>query len=430
MSATSNNPITRRVSILQDQWAGFTQNPAARLLRWQIDDDELAMIEAFFAMEADADAAESSDLLLVADVPFVDPDRHGVDLRKWLCASYEAEKKELAEAGVKTGWVCPTIRSGQTDIQVWIEALTSFHKAHGGEAEEIVGIWLRPPSVIDITTYIPWLQRLIHAAPLSVRFIVTDEHFRDELNTLARHEPQRMHNALANLDMPAALEEIASDPSIPPGPGADFRLLFARVGKAAKKGNHAEAEALGAQAVTLAQGQGWHLLACAAQCLLASVSLQAQNSIEGAKRFFAAEESAKKGEAAGLPEAKTMRLQSRMAGASALLSAGDFRSAGKVYQSCVPLAKAAVNPRSELDAWRLTSYCHEQNKEWQPAWDTGLEGFKVAKGMDVETRKTSTVRFLCELLLRLTNQTSLSSNKSPIEKHIVALLGPNWRKDG
>jgi hypothetical protein len=422
-----DNPIAQRLGQLRAQWVTFAADAEARLLRWQVDDDELPMVETLFAAESNPDAAQTRDLFLVAPVAFADANRHGVDLRDWLCAAWEAERGQLASAGVKTEWTCPASKPGQTDIQIWLDALASFHQAHGGADDEHVVVWLRPRELGDRNAYVMWLQRLAHAAPARTRFVVSDEQLRSELATLAKYEPVRVRSQVAALDMPGALEELASGPLVPPGPGADFRLAYVRMGNAAKRGQMAEAEAQGESALKLAQAQGWHSLASVAQFGLAACALQMAKPADASRRFLAAEESAQTGEAAGEPQAKLVRMQSRMLAGSALLSAGDFQGAAALFRTTVPLAQAVPSPRDELDAWRLTSYCHEQEKEWQPAWDTGLEGFKVAKAMDEETRALSSARHLCEALMRLTKHRSLAAYAQPMEGHIAALLGPDWR---
>ncbi len=87
----------------------------------------------------------------------------------------------------------------------------------------------------------------------------------------------------------------------------------------------------------------------------------------------------------------------------------------------------AKDQRATLDCWRLTSYCLEQSGKTKPAWDAGLKGFEVGKAMDARTRKTSTLPYLAEGLMRLTEQPALQGYGPRMEKQIVELLGPDWR---
>lgn len=430
-----DNPIAQRLGKLRGQWQSFADVAEARLLRWQVEDDELPMVEALFAAESKPEAAETRDLFLIVPVPFADANRHGLALRDWLCATWETERTQLAAAGVKAEWSCPALQPGHNDIQSWLEALLSFHQAVGGADNEHVAVWLRPAELGDRSAHVMWLQQLAHAAPARARFVVTDEQLRSELTTLAKYEPVRVYSQVAALDMPGALEELASGPLVPPGPGADFRLAYVRMGNAAKRGQMAEAEKQGDVALSVARAQGWHSLASVAQFGLAACALQINQPAQASQRFLAAEQSAQAGEATGEPQARLVRMQSRLLAGSAQLSAGDFDGAGMLFRTTVPLAQAVPSPRDELDAWRLTSYCHEQDKHWQPAWDAGLEGFKAAKAMDEDTRASSSAHYLCEALMRLTKHRSLSAYAQPMEgrprrlRPVPWAAPPNWVGD-
>src|SRR6185503_15952996 len=164
MATPTDNPIAERVDRLHDQWTLFAKNRDARILRWVLELDEVAVLDAWMAKESHPDAAETPDLFLELDTPFALPTQHGVALREAVRTTYEADKAALQQAGIAPTWQCPPYRQGTNDIAAWLEALESLRTTHG-EGIEILAVSLRPAYVSDPQAYALWLQRLSQAAP-------------------------------------------------------------------------------------------------------------------------------------------------------------------------------------------------------------------------------------------------------------------------
>jgi hypothetical protein len=413
MSRSSDNPVVERMDRLHDQWTQFCADGDARILRWRVEADELPLLEAFVARESDAAAGQTSDLFLETTVPFTTPHRHGLALGKWLVAAYDAEREALRADGVEVSWQALVVSAGG-DVDAWVGALSSLADAY--PAFDKVAVWLRPESVADPAAYALWLQRLAQAAPPQLRFIVVDG---GELEPLARHEPRRVRTEHADLDVPGALEDISAAAGNLATPGGRFRHLYVQIAAAAKSGEVEKAQALGAEAIAVAEDQGWHHLAGTVHFLVGSLLLQSE-PVAAVERFFAADRA---GAAAGEPYGRKMRLQARLSAGTALLTAAAFAPAAEVFTEAVPFAQVAEDPRAELDAWRLACYCHEHAGEPQRSWEAGLAGLRVAKAMDAATRESSTLRYLADAMLRLTEHRSLRDYGPAAEHQLAKLFG-------
>jgi hypothetical protein len=93
----------------------------------------------------------------------------------------------------------------------------------------------------------------------------------------------------------------------------------------------------------------------------------------------------------------------------------------------VPIAEAAKDARTVVDCWRLASYCHEQSGALEEAWEAGLAGFRVGRGLDAEAKQTSSLSYLAEGLMRLTSKRPLRGYAKAMEEQIVAALGRDWQ---
>ena len=425
MATPTDNPIAERVDRLHDQWTLFAKNREARILRWVLEVDEVAVLDAWLAKESHPDAAETPDLFLMLDTPFASPAQHGVALREAMRTGYDADRAALEQAGVTPHWQCPPYRQGMNDIAAFLEALESLRTAHG-EGIEIVAVSLRPGLVSDPQGYALWLQRLGQAAPPHFRFIVAEIRGTQAFAPLAQAEPKRVVTRTAELDMPAALEQISAEAGNLDTPGGQFRHIYVQMGSAAKKGDLATADALGAAALVIAEQQGWTHLAGVIHFFMGSLLLQASRNVDAYHRFVATDASGQKSEAAGEPSGKKMRLQGRLAAGTALFQEKAYPQAARVYQETAPIATGAEDKRAEIDCWRLASYCYELAGDPRQAWAAGAQGLQAAATADEETRRTSTLPYLGEGMLRLTKEPNLGDADS-IDKRMRALLGPNWR---
>jgi hypothetical protein len=425
MATPTDNPIAERVDQLHDQWTLFAKNRDARVLRWVVEADEVAVLDAWMAKESHPDAAETPDLFLVLDTPFTLPPQHGVALREAMRTDYEANKAALEQAGVKAQWQCPPYRQGTNDIAAFFEALESLRATHG-EGIQIVAVCFRPEHVVDPQAYALWLQRLAQTAPPHFRFIVPELRGTNAFAPLAQAEPKRVVTQTADLDMPSALEQISAEAGNLDTPGGQFRHIYVQMGGAAKKGDLATADALGASALAIAEQQGWSHLGGVIHFFMGSLLLQLGRNVDAYHRFVATDAAGQKSEAAGEASGKKMRLQGRIAAGTALFQEKAYPQAARVYLETAPIANAAEDKRAEIDCLRLASYCFELAGDVRQAWAAGAQGLQMAATMDEETRRTSTLPYLGEGMLRLTRDPHLGDAAS-IDRRMQELLGPNWR---
>jgi hypothetical protein len=422
----SNNPVQRRLDLVQDQWTQFASNSQARLLRWVVAPDEVAMVAALWAKENDERAAETPDLLLRLRSGFEDAERHGFALRREFLQELMRAQEALGEESRRPRWTCPAPMVGASDAQALVAALEAFRAAHA-PARGVVGVWLDPEELADDGLYSAWLQRLAAAAPAGCRFVVLEELGHPAFEALASAEPELVRSEVADLDMAAAVEEISGQNEDLETPGGQYRQLFVQLSSAAKGEDIARARALADRAAALAQEQKWPALAAAAHMVLGGV-LASREPQEARARYGRAEVLAEKGAAeGGDPQCVSIRLHARMASGSVLVSTGAFAEAASWYRETVPIAEAAKDARTLVDCWRLASYCHEQSGALEEAWEAGLAGFRVGRGLDAEAKMTSSLSYLAEGLMRLTSKRPLRGYAKAMEEQIVAALGRDWQ---
>jgi hypothetical protein len=212
-------------------------------------------------------------------------------------------------------------------------------------------------------------------------------------------------------------------------PGGQYRHAFVQMTNALGKGDLAAADTHATVALEISKTQGWFAMAVPIHLAMGASLAAAGKNEEANRRYLGAETTATDGEQAGDPVCARLHVQARMCRGGLLIHAGAWWLAADLYEKTAPLAKAASDPGMTIDCYRLASFCHEQNKQIQPAWQQGVDGLAFARTVDKKALATTTLSYLGVGLDRICKHVSLSGSWPRIEQELVALLGPDWRPD-
>jgi hypothetical protein len=440
----SSTPIADRFALLYAQWRAFTMRADARLLIWRAADEERPMIDAFVAMEGEAESAQTPDIFVQLSAPFRDQPGHGYRVATELCALYEqaAQLTELPAralealrapaAEASTAWRCPSTRQSLDDVHALLNVLSSLRKHVVGAVEPCtLAVWLSPDEVGSWDGYLRWLQRLVQQTPTHVRFLVVDDHAAPQHAPLAKLDRLRVLETPCDLTVLAAVEELAAAQDDTPG-GALRKLQTECAARLAADDLEAAARA-GSCASKLAQAQGWPHLAAVTSMMLgsaygarqphAALAAYAEAERLGAERE--AQESASPREPA---YGARIRLQAQLGMGAVLLACRAYAHAATAYQKSAALAQQLRDAATELDAHRLGSFCHAALGHAEAAWELGSRGLQIGVAMDAQTRGSSTLPYLAEQLLRLTQRhDAYDAHRKPLERRLAELLGVGWR---
>jgi len=422
----ATNPITLRLEQLSGQWWEFADKPDARVLCWLVEPDEYAMVNAFVAVEDDDRVGQTEDLFVPLAAAFV-PGRYGDDLLREFQEKASALYAGLDDASVPA-WQPPRAAANAPDPRPFLQACQSFIEHY--KLPGLLAIVLTPSEIADRAAFGQWLDLLTRTALPRIsklRLVVLDDKRAPSLGALVQAQPERVVAIPADLDMPAARLEISEEAGNLDKPGGQFRHQFVQMTNALGKGDLAVAETHSQAALDITAAQGWHALAVPIH-LAMGASLAAAGKVEPAnRRYLGAETSAAAGEKAGDPVCTKLRVQARFCRGSLLIHAAAWQMAAALYTDTLPMALVTKDPGMLIDCYRLASFCLEQGKQYQPAWQQGVDGLAFARTVDKAALAATTLPYLGESLSRLCKESQLSGSWKRIEQELVALLGPKWR---
>jgi hypothetical protein len=278
--------------------------------------------------------------------------------------------------------------------------------------------------------------------------VLVDVASAPQLEALAKSEPALVLTVSASLDMRGAMEEVAKEANTGK-PGEELRELFVKLGGMAKRRDLAGALPLSAAATSLATSQGWPHLAAAVQVLLAGIYAAAHKPLEALRCYAEVDRFGQGtyalGEASDEPlpggdgclelkgdvaKACGLRLprDARLGQGAILIAERAWEQGARVFLEASTFSGLFEDVRGQLDGLRLASFCYEQWKKPNEAWQCGLKALMVANEMDAETRRSSTLGELGKGMLRIARSFAIPrASKRDIEQQMVELLGPDWQ---
>jgi hypothetical protein len=423
--AAPGKPIVDRLEQLAGQWTDFAEKPDARVLCWLCEPDELAMVDAFVAMEDDDRAGQTQDLFVPLQAPYV-PGRYGDALLREFVDKAGKLHAGLDDASVKA-WQPPRVAPNTPDPLPLLQACQSFIDHY--KLPALLVLYLTPAEA-DAGAFRQWLDLVTrNALPRmpKLRFALRDDRKAPRVAPLAQALPKQVVVMPADLDMAAARLELSENAGNLDKPGGQYRHRFVQMTNALGKQDLPAAEQHGQAALDIAAAEGWHALAVPIHLTLGA-ALAGAGKIEAANRRYAsAETSAAQGDKAGDPVCLRLRVQARLCRGSLLIHAAAWQLGANHFAETLPLAKSVKDPGMVIDCYRLAAFCLEQAKQFQPAWQQGVDGLAYARTVDKAALGTTTLPYLGEALARLCKHGALGGSWKRIEQELVTLLGPKWR---
>lgn len=421
---STKNAIEKRIDRLTELWNEFAENAEARLLRWVMDSSSMRMVDGFLKMQQ-TDASELRDLFVQFNEPQGEAQTHGLVLRQSLIDQFDEDREAMREAGIASEWECPAVKPGVSDVAAFVAAVKSLRDDCGDKVRHIAVVLL-PASVVSADEWRGWLQTLLKVElPPNVRWLVVDVAESPVLSQLAKSEPKLMLTQEPKLDLPGAYPELLNDLPMN-GPGAVFRRHFMGLLGAASTGNFAAAQAAAAAAQQLASTNHWPQMQIVTSMALAAAAIAVGNIDATLAAYRQAHQVA--ASSPDDPVAPKLGIQSRFAEASVLIGQEQYEPAAKVYHDIVTLAEKYADQFALLESWRMAAYCHEQAKQNEEAWTCGLKALDVGDVMKPDARETSTLPYVGQGLLRLTQRRPYSEHKEPIRERLEKLLGNHWEE--
>ncbi|TPV92940.1 MAG: hypothetical protein B7733_23115 [Myxococcales bacterium FL481] len=424
MPDVSSDPVPTCVAHVQRRWSEFIESPHGVVFCCAVTPSEYPLVDAVVRLEEDSATAMHPDIMLRFDATVAD-ENYGHTLREQLIARHVQERAWLRETDIPADWEAPP--PSDDPVTALIEACSSYHAYHQLPARLV--LVLEPQAHRDVAAWEAFVTKFATEAPPTLVLWIYEDATNIQLKRLEDAVPKRFVHWSADLDFPRLMESICGNVTDDDTPSRAFRHAWTQASAALAEQNIETAEQLGDEAIAIAIAQTWPHLAAGMELTLGAALVGDADRVDDAlARLDAAEAHALQSDQAGEPSAAIVRLRARMARGSVLLQAQRYPSAAELYETTVPLAEAAEEPRTQLDCWRLAALAHELSGDAESAWICGRKGLDLAHDGDETPREHSTLAHLGVAMERIAQSRDPTDDLAAIDREMSELAGTeDWR---
>lgn len=413
------NPVEQRLVELRDHWEEFRSDPVKRILVWQVLDNAVRMLQCFFEAQKHESEYSTDDLFIVFNAPFENSIQYSRILKEELAGQYEASRADLQQEGVAADWKFDPSDFADS-AGGFIQSLRSFGSKHHKIINHLVAV-LMPQGVANNDAYISWISRALRAGlPERLRLAVIDSSEHPRLNKLIETNRDLVHLDTPKIDaLTVAQETFAQETTS--GPGGVFRNHLMSLVTLVEKGSINQVKAKAADAFAFARKQKWADQEVVIRMLFAGALLKEKRFEEAVKVYQGARRSASQAVKSNHPAAQQLILQTWFGEAGAHFAAGDLYHATDSYAQAAAVAGQIPNPILEIEAYRMSAFCHGRSGQRDAALERGAKVFECARRLKPEARTLTTAPLAAIDLLRVVDAgrvQSMEDIKHRYETHI------------
>jgi tetratricopeptide (TPR) repeat protein len=420
------NPIERRLEDLESQWNEFAEDSEARVFVWVIEPDERRMIDVFLSVQEE-EGSSVPDLFVRFDTPFETAADYGGALVDSLLEQYEESSEVMEEGGVDSSWQPPETKKSEPGIKWLVRCCDSFC-AHYDEILERMVLVLNPLAVTSFDHMRRWIEALLTLElPDKLRIMLVDDTQAPQWAGLVEDQPDLVKSEAAEMNMAGAMQELAQET---PGrePGNLFRRHLVAMNNSAAEGDMKGAEKSGRRAMRIARENKWLQMQIVVHMALGSAYLAAQRFDEAINSYRRAGRTSEKAIREEDPAGEKLLLQARLSAGAAFVGDSRFDEAARVYEHSAPLAEKLEDKTMTLECWRMASFCYEQSKNMEQAWECGEKALDASEAMEPDERKTSTLPYAAQGMLRIAEEEGPHERSDQVHQRMHELVGPDWEQ--
>jgi hypothetical protein len=420
-TATPHNAITQRMDILIQHWIDFSGKSNARVCRWLVSEDELQMLEAFRRLES-SEHGQTNDLFFRLITPFTDRGSYSSQSFAEFKELFETDADVLRAEGMELNWQVPD--GPRPALLLVLQELAKFL----ADRIDLIGLMLTPGDIEKDTDWLEFLRSLVQAGiPERVRLILVDTYDYELYAPLAAEFPQTVITIEPQLDMPAAMQELASMGD-PEDPAVQYRKLFVEASQAGARKDFEVMQDRAEQALAIAANEGWYHLQVSVLYLLGTTWIGDQQVEKALEEYGRAKTICQSAMAQEEPAARKLLIQVLLASGAAYFTDKKFAEGATEYQEAVVHAREEGDAFLLLESCRMQAYCLERDKQYRSAWESLWEALEAGAQLDEATSANSTLPYVGQALLRLMPRLGEDEQEQKIRERLVELVGPDWEQ--
>ncbi|AHG22660.1 hypothetical protein Z042_04870 [Chania multitudinisentens RB-25] len=396
MVSAADNPVTRQVSVLAEQWRSATEKrEKGGLVVFRSRADTADLTRAFIAFQEEQPGAHAiQDLFATFSSPFLTGYDYCLSLYKELTSRAGASELPVAP------WVPE--QKATAHIPELLAAFADFIQHHQALFGRFVMV-LSPESVSDAAAWLRWLQQAVSLLPDKLLLVLCDTHEDPAWQPLIDRDQEQSLLITSPADAFSLMKDTLHQQ--PGGGDPDsqrFRLLLLDIFILLERGTAQQVTDRARMALSLATEKQWHAQCTVVQNMIAGSHLKHGDPQQAIYSYREAVSAAER-----IPE-KELRLtqltQSRFSLAGAHYANKDYAEATLQYVAGAGHAEEAGNSWLTIEGWRMAGHCQLMAKNIEKASYYFAQAITFAQPLSSNSRQMTSLPFLFQELMLFHDQ--------------------------
>ncbi|GKX63776.1 Uncharacterised protein [Pragia fontium] len=417
-----SNPVERRFMQAHEDCLTFAEQPDARLLYWQANEDDLYLLNTYFQVQQ-----ENGCCTMQFYEDFTSGEKYAAQLAQHIIYFYDQRRDGSLAQGIEANWSVPEKAKGITETQYLLQICHSLMAYHPDIFPGFMLIF-SPSNLKSLAKMESWLGTLISEivsgnwASDRIRLVIyTAEEAL--FSKLADEHPGRVHSITGKYFCENVPREMIAE-SNERGDSGKFRRLFVELTETLKNNDPQRLESLSQSALAITNKAGWFDQSVVVHLIAGAAYLKWQDKKNSLHAYEQSLQAAEQAKAAQHPAGNKLIVNALFGISSVYLFDKEYQMAAEYYDRIPTYSLEDQDYILTVEADRMRAECWEKARHSATAIEAAFDGVDAGLCMEVDWRKQSSLPLVTHWLYQRIS--SIDVRHAEMVEKFAELYGDDW----
>lgn len=419
-----SNPVERRFMQAHADWLTFAEQPQAKLLYWQVNDDDLYLLNTYFQVQK-----ENGCCTMQFYEKFTSGEEYASLLAENIISFYEQRREGSLAQGISAYWTAPKRDAGLSETQYLLKIANELMQYHPDIFPGFLFV-ITPTDLKSLYKMEGWLRTLLSEtengvwASNRIRYVVyTTE--QNLFSSLLADRPQQVQHMQSRYYSENAAREMIAE-SNERGDSGKFRRLFVELTETLKNNDRRRLESLSESALAITNKAGWFDQSVVVHLIAGAAYLSWKDNKSSLHAYEEALKAAESAKAAEHPAGNKLIVNAIFGICSVYLMNKEYEIAASYYDRIPPYSLEDQDYILTVEADRMRADCWDKADEPDRAIEAAFEGVDAGLLMEPEFRLQSSLPILTHWLYKRMSRLFLRYDE--MTDKFARLYGEGWKE--
>lgn len=424
-----NNPIAKEIERLHEHWQEFIASDKP-IFHCKLPPDSHQLVNTWIKLKESFDE-NNPDLFVHLAIPFSDEKQFAWDLADELNHLVkEGLDDSLPETGEDCQWQAPKGDAMRSGFEMLLASVQAVLKEFG-DCLDTVTLAISPVPIKQEASYLTWWQWVatVHKDfddwPEQLKLLVFDQIRDPFLASVVSAFDSQFFSEVSPVNYTAALNKVLEE-NDDGSDGANIRKNIFTMQNAIAESDGKRLYDARKIALPIALENKWFDIATTINLTCAAGLMSWQHYDSALKELDNAQHNAREGVKEELAGCDKQLLMGLMNESTCRYLKNDLSTAAQRFEETAEYAKSLEDGWSELEAWRMGSFCYERAGQKREAWTLATRALELGRAMEPDERHQTTLPFVGQAMIRMSPDKHVERD---VDQTMKELIGEDWQQD-